>query len=286
MEISHDQLRRELTAARRAQREAMPRWRDALARVFDPASRHTSATKREVLGLPDRRAFLRVGGLTIAMSAVMAACGSSDDEDLPVTGSPPTIGEASGIVDSSQELDVTLLRTAQSIEVLAVETYQRAIDDGLFTETELVDAARLFQEQHREHAGLLSTTTVDAGGTPYDQPNSYLQAQVVAPTLETVEAGEDPALLAVELENTAAQTYVFAAEALSTPALRQGIMSIGAVEARHLAVLHLLQDQLPAPFPLMPRRDRVDPKGYIPPDGPLTPTTPPPGAGTTSTLGG
>jgi hypothetical protein len=170
---------------------------------------------------------------------------------------------------------VTLLRTAQSIEVLAVDTYQAALDSGLLTTAVLADTVRLFQEQHGEHAGLLSATTVDSGGTPYDEPNAYLDEQVVAPAVGALASEADVVTLAVELENTAAQTYVFAADLLTTPALRQGIMSIGGAEARHLAVLYTVQEQPPAPFPLMPRRDRIDAKGYIPPDEgeELTPTT-------------
>ena len=73
MEFSRDQVRRELADTTRAQAEALPRWRDALSRVFDPSAAHSTGAKREVLGLPDRRAFLRVGGVAIAMSAVAAA---------------------------------------------------------------------------------------------------------------------------------------------------------------------------------------------------------------------
>jgi hypothetical protein len=275
MEFSHDHLRRGLADARRAQAEAMPRWREAVARVFDPKAGHSSRAKREVLGLPDRRAFLRVGGLTVAMSAVIAACGSSTEE-IPVTGSPPTTPEeGKSVLEPGQELDVTLLRTAQSIEVLAVDTYQAALDSGLLTTVVLADTVRLFQEQHREHAGLLAATTSDAGGTPYDQPNAYLDEQVVAPAVAALASEDDVVALGVELENTAAQTYVFAAELLTTPVLRQGIMSIGGVEARHLAVLYTAQEQPPAPFPLMPRRDRIDAKGFVSPDDGegLTPTT-------------
>ena len=45
--------------------------------------------------------------------------------------------------------------------------------------------------------------------------------------------------LALALEEAAAQTYVFAGGALSTPALRSTIMTIGGVEARHAAVLRM-----------------------------------------------
>jgi hypothetical protein len=276
MEFSHDHVRRGLADARREQAEALPRWRAALTRVFDPDAGHSERAKREILGLPDRRAFLRVGGLTVAMSAVIAACSSSKTEELPVTGSPPTTPEeGKSVLEPSQVLDVTLLRTAQSIEVLAVQTYQTALDSGLVTSTALADTIRLFQEQHGEHAGLISATTRDAGGTPYDQPNAYLDESVVAPAVAQLASQADVVTLAVDLENTAAQTYVFASELLTTPALRQGIMSIGGVEGRHLAVLYTVQEQPPAPFPLMPRRDRVDAKGFVPPDegDVLTPTT-------------
>ena len=45
--------------------------------------------------------------------------------------------------------------------------------------------------------------------------------------------------LALALEEAAAQTYAFAAGALSTPALRSTIMTIGGIEARHAAVLRM-----------------------------------------------
>ncbi len=89
--------------------------------------------------------------------------------------------------------------------------------------------------------------------------------------------------LAVELENTAAQTYVYEAEVLSTAALRQAVMSVGGVEARHLTVLYTAQEQPPVPLSFMPRRLRVDAKGYEKQESPpLTPTTPPPGSESTT----
>jgi hypothetical protein len=273
MEFSQDELRRGLAEARRAQAAALPRWREAMHRVFDPDADHSARAKREVLGLPDRRSFLKVGGMTVAMGAVIAACGKEKKESLPITGPVPTTPEDTEILHPGQELDVTFLRTSQSIEVLAVNTYQQALDSGLVTTPSLADMIRLFQEQHSEHAGLIAATTRDAGGTPYDQPNSYLAEQVVDPAVQALATEADVVKLGVQLEGTAAQTYVFATEVLTTAALRQGIMSIGGVEARHLTVLYTVQGNPPSPFPLMPTRERVGAKGYVPEDGPLTPTT-------------
>jgi hypothetical protein len=276
MEFSQDEVRRGLADAKVAQAEALPRWRSAMTRVFDPSARHSERTKQQVLGLPDRRAFLRIGGVTIAMGAVVAACGKKKADPIPFTGTSPTSAEGTGIEQIGQVLDVTLLRTAQSVEVLAVQTYQTALDSGLVTTPALVDTIKLFQEQHTEHAGLIAATTRDAGGEPYDQPNSYLQTSVVDKAVSELTDEDGVLALGVVLENVAAQSYVYDAEILSTPELRQAVMSIGGVEGRHLAVLYTAQQQPPVPVSFMPRREHVNPRGYEKPDAPLTPTTPPP----------
>lgn len=272
MEFSRDEIRRGLAEAQQAQAEAMPRWRSALSRVFDPSAGHSPTTKQQVLGLPDRRAFLRVGGMTVAMGAVVAAC-AKKAKNPPLTGAPPTSSDRTGVEQVGQELDVTLLRTGQSIEVTAVDTYQTALDSGLVTTPALVDTIKLFQEQHGEHGERLAATTRDAGGEAFDQPNSYLQDTVLAKPISELTDETTVLALAVMVENIAAQSYVYDAEYLSTPALRQAVMSIGGVEARHLTVLYTAQGEVPVPVPLMPRREHIDAKGYEKPDSPPTPTT-------------
>jgi hypothetical protein len=270
MDFSRDEVRRQLRESAREHEGAMPRWREALARTFEPGSTTSTRAKRQVLGLPDRRRFLTAGGLTLATSALLVACGDSgDDGSIPVSGTLPVPGEEGATPtttpEQGQETDLTLLRTAQSIEVLAVDTYQAAIDSGLVTTPAIADAAQLFQQQHREHADLVAETTTEAGGEPYDQPNEYLSTEVVEPALGVLDGEEGIVSLALALENTAAQTYVFAAELLTTPDLRQAVMSIGATEARHVSVLFTVQNQPPVPFAFMPRRDAVDKQGYVPP---------------------
>lgn len=272
MEFSRDEVRRQLATSQREHAEAMPRMREALKRVFDPDGHASPQSKAALLGLPDRRGFLRLGGATIAFSAVLAACGKSDKEQIPVTGTTPSTvpGTSPEVYERGQELNVNLLRTAQSIEVLAVDTYQVALDSGMVTTAAVADAIRLFQEQHRDHADLLATVTEDSGGTPFDQANSYLQEKVVAPAVAALTDEDSVVALGLDLETTAAQTYVFAAELLTTPELRQAIMSIGGVEARHMAVLHGVQQQPKVPYPFMPRRGHIDEKGFVG-AGPITP---------------
>lgn len=255
MDIPHDEVRRELRAADRQHRASLDGWRSALRRTFDPEARGrpSAAARAALVQVPTRRQFLRIGGATVAGAALLVAC-SDDDESATSTAvsttaatTPPTTG-ASATAD-----DLVLLRTAQSIEVLAIDAYQAAIDSGLVTTPAIVDAATLFQDQHRDHAGALSATTSGLGGTPYDQANPYLQEQVVGPALAAVTDELSVVRLALDLEDVAAQTYALAGGVLSTPVLRQTIMSIGGVEARHAAVLRGVVDgagppQVPSVF--------------------------------------
>ncbi len=212
---------------------------------------------------PGRRDFLRIGGVTVAMSAVVAACGSGDEEQLPITGTqPPTTLEGEGGVTGSPENDISLLRTQQSIEVLAAQTYQKLIDKDVATTPSLVEAMALFQSQHEERAALMGETAVEAGGESYPEPNEFL-ATTVDEEVEAVSDEETAVILALELETIATHTCVFASELLTTPELRQTVMSVGGAEARAISFLYGVQGLPQVPFAFMPRRNRIDNKGLI-----------------------
>ena len=134
-------------------------------------------------------------------------------------------------------MDIVLANTAISLEVLAIDTYQAGIDSGLVTTKAVADAAKLFQEHHVAHRDALIATVDQAGGTPFNQTNAVVKSALVDPALSKAASEADVVALAFDLENAAAQTYVFAATALSTPALRSTIMTIGGVESRHATIL-------------------------------------------------
>ena len=263
MDISTDEVRRELRESQAEHRASLRPFRELLLRTFDRDTPATDAAKRQVLGLPGRRQFLRVGGVTVAMSAVLAACGSdSQDSAIPESGDRPTTtttdGTSTTIGDDAAVLDVTLLRTASSIEFLAIAAYQAALDSKNLTTAAIADVAELFQEQHEDHANLLEATTEDLGGTPYTDPNPVL-LESLADVIASIPDADELTIVqaAADLENVAAQTYAFAGGVLSTPDLRGAIMSIGTTEARHLTLLKSVLELEPVEFPFMPLRDRV-----------------------------
>lgn len=271
MDISTDEVRRELRDSQTEHQAMLRPFRELLLRTFDRDTAATEAAKRQVLGLPGRRQFLRVGGVTVAMSAVLAACGSdSQDSNVPESGDRPTTSTTAGntsttVGSDAEAVDLTLLRTASSLEVLAVAAYQAALDSGNLTTPAIKSAAELFQSQHEDHANLLETTTEDLGGTPYTDPNPVL-LEALQETIDAIPDADELVIVqaAADLENMAAQTYAYAGGVLSTPELRGAIMSIGTTEARHLTLLKSVLEQEPVEFPFMPLRDRVPEDALLP----------------------
>lgn len=265
--MSNDEIRRQLREADAAHREAMPLADEAMKQAFGDGGAVPAEAKAELLGVPSRRRLFRLGGSAVLGAAVLAACTKTGDpkEQLAQTGTTPTTAKADASKPAgSYTDDLTLLRTAQSIEVLAVDTYQKAIAaNGLLTGS-LLDTIKLFQSQHQDHAGLIERTTKDLGGEPYTQPNPVLST-AIQESVNGLSSSADVVKLAKQLESIAAETYVYSSGILTTEALRQAIMSIGAVEGRHITVLigysEPNQPLVQVPFAFIRTADAVKLKG-------------------------
>lgn len=216
-------------------------------------------------GRPDRRRFLVTGGLGVAAAALIAACGSDVDTsgDLPVSGTPPTQSTATPET-IGPDFDITLLRTSQSIELAAIEGLKGLLASSFVEGPAVAPAFNRLIEHHQDHADFFGQQARQAGGTPYPKPNPYLMESVITTDLDALTSPDDVLVLAVLIENTLAQTYVFASEVLSTVALRQTVATVGFATARQISVVYLLQDQPAAPLPRIPRGGRVTEKSYLP----------------------
>lgn len=268
-EINNDELRRELRDVDTAQRQVERSWFSTLREMFDPDRGATNADRARLLGVPDRRGLFKIGGIGIAGAALLAACG--DDSETPsgatsgtATGAMGT-GAASGATGSgaggSAALDLTLAKTAASLEFLAVETYTTAVKSGLVTTAAIGDAAKLFQSHHQAHLDALNALLAANGAARITTSNAAVKSMVVDPAVKAAKTEADIVALAYTLEDAAAQTYVFAATQLSKPELRSTIMTIGGVEARHRAILaFMVQKKTPA---------EVFPAGFFKSDNPL-----------------
>lgn len=263
----HDQIRREARASQAAHDESMPALRSALLRFFERESRTADQTSAAVLGGLSRRNLFRIGGVSLAGAAVLAACGSDSNDSAATSGT--TAGTSAGTAGTSATtpmatdmteattgssmdamgMDVVILRTASSIEELAVAAYQIAIDSGLVKTAAVADAAKLFQSHHMEHSQLFQAATTQAGGTPFAEANAAVLA-ALQPTIDALMDEAGVIMLAYDLETAAAQTYQSNVGTVTDLALNKALMSVGGVEARHAAVLAgvLGQPQVPRAF--------------------------------------
>ena len=138
------------------------------------------------------------------------------------------------------------------------------IDSGLVTTMAIADAATLFQQHHQAHLDALNGAIKEAGGEEVTTQNEAVFKALVEPAVTAAKAEADIVKLALDLELAAAQTYAFAGGALSVPALRSTIMTIGGIEARHAAVLQVAA-QAASPLDVFP-----DGRAFFPGDNPLT----------------
>ena len=241
MEISSEFVRREARESQVEHTASMKTMRDLVHRVFGDSSETGVAKADFVTGGLNRRKFMQIGGLTVATAAVFAACGGGDTGTAGEAVDEAEDEDSASGGDASQG-DITILRTASSLEVLAVDVYQQAIDSGLVKTAAIGDAAKLFQQQHREHAALFQGATKKLGGEEMKDANP-----VVLQTLQGPIAGLTDEMsvvrLALSLEQAAAATYQSSVGAFDDVSLNQAAMSVGGVEARHVAVLLSVLDQ-------------------------------------------
>lgn len=188
-----------------------------------------------------RRSALRNGGLGIgALAARGLLAGTFGTAVVGILGRPV-------VAQSEADVDVQILQTASSLEILAVATYEAALGLDFIAGGNAV--VRTFAEttmaQHDEHRTAFQDQTTALGGTVQDQPNSKYQ-QVVDDAMPGL---TDPAAvveLAMALEEVATDTYVADIKLLSDGELRRLMGSVMGVEAQHLSTLRAVQALLGA----------------------------------------
>jgi len=197
-------------------------------------------------GQVTRREVLQLGGMLVA-AIVLSSCSDSGDG----TGTEAT------------DNDITLLRTASSLEALGVATYQAMLATGLVTDPGMMAALGVFQAHHVEHGRRMQAATTEAGGQAYVQPNPVLKQSVVDPTIPTLVDQTSVVAFASSFETILAETYAYLVGQLSLPSLRQAVMTVGGVEARHVAVLNRALGAPPISGALLPTADHVGGDAHV-----------------------
>jgi len=263
MDINNDELRRELRDLDKEHSDVMPKWRDSLLRLMDDKETSTEAKADLLLGGFNRRRFMNLSGLALVGGAVLAACGSDKKK---TAGSTETTAAATATTAGGNKTDQTIARTAASLENFAVAVYDKAIMNAaaLKISAPVAKAAVLFKSQHEDHAKAFNAAATNLGGQPYTDPNPTA-AKAFAASIAALKTEQDVLKLAFGLEQIAAETYQGVGMKLSTPMLRQTSMTVGGVEARHMAILaHFITPAMTVPaVAFQPIDKAVDASFYV-----------------------
>jgi hypothetical protein len=227
-------------------------------------------------GSHTRRRFLQVSGAWIVSAAVMAACDrhsgtapqpgpSATSTSEPGTSTtPPTIAS---LPDLGRAVDILILRTASSLEHYAVGLYTEVAGLDVVSTGSLLESLKYFADQHSVHASAFEQATGRAGGRPFNEPNRVL-SQAASAQLAGLKTEQDVLKVLYDVETLLAATHVATVGELDDRGLNGMIMGVGAVEARHVAVIGMhLSGSPPAsgsPWPPYPPGGFASVTGSVP----------------------
>ena len=190
-----------------------------------------------------RRKFL-VGGGVAAAALILAACGDDSDE-TGGGGSTDTTDATSGTGDAD------IAAVAAGLEVLAVSTYQAALDAAGANKLGPVPPVvatyvTTALAHHEEHLAAWNGVLKAAGKPEVTQPNATLK-----PTVDTMFAAVKDvagvAELALLLEDIAAQTYLKAIPLLKDKAAIRTAGEIQIIDQQHQSILLYALGRYPVP---------------------------------------
>lgn len=139
---------------------------------------------------------------------------------------------------AAESLDIQMLQTASSLEILAVATYQAALTLPFIVDGNAVVKAfaETTMKQHDEHMDAFQAMTKALGGTVQTAPNPKY-APIVETAKPTLKAPLDVVKLAAVLEQVATETYLSDLAMFADTKARSLVASVMGVECQHLATL-------------------------------------------------
>ncbi|WP_327292659.1 ferritin-like domain-containing protein [Streptomyces sp. NBC_01198] len=257
--ISEAQLARLTRDMEDAHRSTLPAMR---AGAVDLAAevRDGGAGQHERPRDPGRRRFLAgAGGLAAALA--LAAC-SSSDKDTSASGTKGA-GAPKPSASSLYTGDLKVVALATALENQAVGAYRATLAAAKAGKLGTVPPAvatfvTTAMAQHSDHAKVWNAVLTGAGKPAVTGVPLTNQAATTAALGKATSVG-DVAKLALQLEDQAAQTYVFAAGAVTSAGGIQTAATIAPVEAMHAAILHYVLGQYPVPDDFLPTSKAASP---------------------------
>ncbi|MDQ1432876.1 MAG: hypothetical protein QOF40_3478 [Actinomycetota bacterium] len=248
--ISEAELTRMTRDLDDAHHESLPSMRESLTEWSESSDDIRSGITHLVSTPSSRRAFLLGSGAVLGGFALV---GSGVGSGLAAAATGRSAGVPAAKAQSAQKLsgDLAVVALAASLENLAVGTYQAAIDavtQGKLTGVPdaVVTFAQTAQSQHKDHAAAWNAVLTGAGKQAISGVDLTVKKSVDKAFAKVTDV-PSLAMLALDLENVAAATYVAAIGVVKSPAGIKTAATIQPVEMQHAAILNFLLGQYPVP---------------------------------------
>jgi Ferritin-like domain len=182
-----------------------------------------------------RRQLMSMAGGTVALGAVLAACGSDDNDSGNTSTATDTSTSTNDAMaaDTSTDMfgkgDIGIVNYALTLEYLETAFYQAVIKSKLFKGSDL-ETLKKFGSQEADHVVALTDTVKKLGGKPAPMPKTEFPLMNAPQVLK----------LASTVENLGAAAYLGQAPRIQSPEVLAAALSIHSVEGRHAAALNTL----------------------------------------------
>lgn len=248
MQISEGELRAATADLDEFHNETFPAFQDSVSTWADEARAHAQRISSKVAS---RRTFLMGSGVVVG-GVALAACGSSKKSSGTTTSSSGSSTSTSAAAGGAYSGDAEVAATAASLENLAVAAYTMGLQAATAHKLGAVPPAvatfaMTAKAQHAAHAGAFNAVVTAAGKPMVTKPDPVALPMVQAAFAKVTDV-TGLAKLALDLENTAANTYLDdLGMDLKSSQLIGALATIQPVERMHAAILNFVLGQYPVP---------------------------------------
>ncbi len=211
---------------------------------FEDQSEENATLVARLAPSPLSRRKMLLGGGAGALALAAAACEQNAADKPAATGDPTATTEAGGTGGGG---DVATAKLAAGLEVLAVNTYDAALKANLDYPAAVAEFATTAKAHHEAHRDAWNELLTSLGESPVAEPGPAAVATAVNEKFGQVSDVAGVAMLALMLEQAAADTYFGAIPGLANEKALELAATIHPIDMQHAAILRYVLGEYPVP---------------------------------------